>query len=180
MGTILLVIVVLVAGISIGFMLGFSRAIREATSNSRGTNRPTIGRIFIGFGCVALIAGLAAALHTWQFTRIAVRANGTVIEMRTQTDHEGSTSYFPTYRFQDASGSQHTVPSSFGSSPPAFHVDQAVGVLYRSDNPQSARIDTFWQVWGLASLLGIMGSVQLPVGLVVLLWPKIRSRQLKP
>ncbi len=109
-------IVLLVAGPSIALMLCFSRAIRAATSNARGTNRPTIVWIFVGLGCVTLITGLAAALHTWQFTRVALRTNGTVIEirthkMRTRTDDEGSTSYYTTYRFQDASGSQWQAPN---------------------------------------------------------------------
>ena len=160
---------------------------REAASNTRGTNRQTCGWIFISLGCVALVAALVAAHHTWQFTRVALRTNGTITEMRVQKgtvrvqrDSEDVVTYHPTFRFEDASGSQHVVSSSFGSSPPAFQVGQAVGVLYRGDDPQSARIDTFWQVWGWAGFFGIMGAVQLTVGLLVLLWPKIRSRQLKP
>lgn len=177
MGTLILIIVVLIAGISIGFMIGFSRAMREAASKIHGTKRPVIAKLVIGMGCAVLVGALATALHTWHFTQIAQRTSGTVIEMRQQTDKDsGSVSYAPTFRFLDAAGAPHTVSSSFYSSPPEFHVGDSVTVLYRSDDPQTARIDSYWQVWGLPSLLGIIGSIELPVGLIVLFWPKITGR----
>jgi hypothetical protein len=177
MGILTLIIVVLIAGISFGFMLGFSGAMRVAAGRIQGSQRPTIAKLVIGLGCVALVGALATALHTWHFTRDAQRAGGAVIEMRQQTDKDsGSVSYAPTFRFQDASGTQRTVSSPFYSSPSEFHVGDSVTVLYRSDDPEAARIDTYWQVWGLPSLLGIIGSIQLPVGLIVLFWPRITSR----
>lgn len=176
MGIFILITVVLVAGISFGFMLGFSRAMREAASRVHGTRRPTIAWVVIVLGCAALIGALGTTLYTWHFTRIAQRTSGTVIEMLAQTDKDGSTTYAPTFRFQDATGSPHTVSSALFSSPPEFHVGDAVTVLYRSDAPQDAKIDSYWQVWGLPTLLGLCGSIELPVGLIVLFWPKITGR----
>jgi hypothetical protein len=177
MGTLILILVVLVAGISFGFMLGFSRAMREAASRIHGTKRPVIARLLIGVGCLALVVALATSLHTWHFTRVAQRTSGTVIEMREDTDKDsGSVSYAPTFRFQDATGAEHTVASSFFSAPPEFRVGDRVGVLYRAGSPKAARIDSYWQVWGLPSLLGIIGSIELPIGLVILFWPKITAR----
>lgn len=177
MGIFILIFVVLIAGISFGFMLGFSRAMRAAATRIHGTKRPVIAKLVIGLGCAALVGALATSLHTWHFTRIAQRTSGTVIEMQEQTDKDsGSISYAPTFRFQDASGAEQTVASSFFSSPPEFRVGDRVGVLYRADSPKSARIDSYWQVWGLPSLLGIIGSIELPIGLVILFWPKITGR----
>lgn len=177
MGTLILIIVVLIAGVSFGFMLGFSRAMREAASKIHGTKRPVIAKVVIGLGIAALVGALATCLHAWHFTRIAQRTNGTVVDMRQHTDKEsGSISFAPTFRFQDAGGAQHIVSSSFYSSPPEFHVGDSVGILYRADDPQTARIDSYWQIWGPPSLLGIIGSIQLPIGILILLWPKITGR----
>lgn len=177
MGIVILIIVVLIAGISIGFMLGFSRAMREASSRIYGTKRPVVGWLLIGLGCAALLGACGAAIYSWHFTSVALRTSGTVIEMREQTDKEsGSVSYAPTFRFQDASGAAHTVSSGFYSSPPEFHVGDVIVVLYRSNDPQDARIDSYWQVWGLPSLLGIGGCIELPIGLIIVLWPKIIGR----
>jgi len=129
-----------------------------------------------------LIAAPVISFHTWQFTRTAKRTNGTVIEMRAQADKDsgGGAAYAPTFRFQDARGSQHTVSSSIYSAPPEFRVGESVMVLYASGDPQSARIDSYWQVWGLPSLLGILGSFDLLVGVIVLNWPKITARFKRP
>jgi len=173
----ILIVVVLVAGIFIGFMIGFSRAMREAASRVQAPIYPVIGKIMIILGFVVLFIAVAATLHTWHFTRIAKRATGTVVEMLQQTDKDsGSVSYAPTFRFQDATGTQHTVTSSLYSSPPEFHVGDNVAVLYRSDDPQTARIDSRMQVWGLPIVLVILGSIELPIGFVFLFWPKIKTR----
>jgi hypothetical protein len=177
MGIFILIIVVLMAGISLGFMLGFSRSMRGAARSLHGNRGPNIAWVVIILGCAALVGALGTMLYTWNFTRFAQRTSGTVIQMREQADkNSGSMSYAPTFRFQNDSGSPHTVSSGFFSSPPEFHVGDVVTVLYRRDDPQDARIDSYWQVWGLPSLLGIGGCIELPIGLIVLFWPKIIGR----
>ena len=177
MGTFILIAIVLVTGIWIGFLLGFSRAMREASSRIHGTRRPTIAWLLIGLGSLALAGALGTAIYFWHFTLTAQRTKGSIIEMREQTDKDSDTIvYAPTFRFADASGSSHTVSSSFYSSPPEFRVGDRVTVLYRSNAPEDARIDAYWQIWGLPTLLGIGGCVELPVGLIVLFWPRITGR----
>ena len=179
MGIIILVVVVLTAGISIGFMIGFSRAMREAASKIYGRRHTFIvfGRLATILGSLSLLVAFGSWIYTVHFTHIAVRTSGTVIKMQQQTDKDtGSVSYAPTFRFQDATGVQHTVSSGFYESPPEFHVGDAVTVLYLRDAPQTASIDSFWQVWGLPSLAGLGGSFALAIGLIVLLWPKITAR----
>ncbi|MBI1177768.1 DUF3592 domain-containing protein [bacterium] len=177
MGTIILIIVLLIAGINIGFIIGFSRAMREAASKMCGARKPVAGRVVAIIGSLGLLVSFGSWIYTIHFTHVAARTNGTVIEMQQQTDKEnGSIGYAPTFRFQDAAGNQHTVSSGFFQSPPEFHVGDIVPVLYLSDSPQTARIDTFWQVWGLPSLAGILGSAALSVGVVILLWPKMIAK----
>ena len=50
MVTLTLIIVVLAGGIGIGFMLGFSRAMREAAKRVQGTNQPIISKLLLGIG----------------------------------------------------------------------------------------------------------------------------------
>ena len=177
MGTVILIFVVLLAGIFIGFMIGFSRAMREAASRIQPPRDLVVGKIMIVLGFAVLFIALGTTVHTWHFTRIAKRTTGTVIEMLPATDKDsGSVSYAPTFQFQDATGAQHTVSSSLYSSPPVFHVGDSVAVLYRSDDPQTARIDSRMQLWGLSILLALIGSLELPIGFVVLFWPKIKAR----
>ena len=176
MGIIILVVVILAAGIFIGFMIGFSRAMREAASKMQGPKRPVFGRVATTVGGLSLLFALGSWIYTVHFTHVAARTSGTVVEMLQQTDKDGDVTYAPTFRFQDATGIQHTVSSSAYQSPPEFHVGDTVTVLYLRDAPQTARIDSFWQLWGLPSLAGIIGSITLSAGIIVMAWPKIVGR----
>ena len=174
----ILIIVVFVLGIFLGFMIGFSRAMREAAKTTQSKIRPVMAWNVVGIGCLALIGALVTSLYTWHFTRIAERTTGTVIEMVPHAGHDPNGDAYaptPTFRFQDARGVQHTVASHFSSSP-EFHVGDSVKVLYLPNDPQRARIDTCLQVWGLLIGLGIFGGYSLPLGLVMLFWPTITAR----
>ncbi len=93
---------------------------------------------------------------------------GTILEMREKRDKDsGDATYAPTFQFEDTAGAQHTVASSFYSSPPEFHVGDNVPVLYRPDAPRRARIASFRQLWVLPILLGIMGCVAVPLGVIL-------------
>lgn len=179
MGIIILVIIILIAGINLGFLLGFSRAMREAANN---LNRPRIsvfGPFAAVFGGVGLLIALGFGIYSLHFTLAAARTNGTVIEMQSEVEKQDDstiTSYAPTFRFQDAAGVQHTVSSSFFQSPPGFHVGDAVVVLYLPNHPQTAHIDDFWELWGFPAFGGILGAVLLLVGLIVMAWPKWTAR----
>jgi hypothetical protein len=180
MGIAILVIVVLIGGlivgIQIGFMIGFSCAMREAAKKLYGTRGNIAGRILCIVGSLSLVVALCMTLYSWHFTHVAQHASGTVIEMREQKDKDGAVSHAPTFRFQDSTGIEHTVSSSFFQEPPAFHVGESVPILYLGDDPETARIDSFWQVWGLPSLIGIESIVALAIGLTLTFWPKIVRR----
>lgn len=74
-------------------------------------------------------------------------------------------------------GAVHTVPSRVYSSAPEFRLGDPVPILFRPDAPESARIDSYWHVWGLASALGIISAIALPAGFVFVFFPRILSRQ---
>ncbi|HSY17399.1 MAG TPA: DUF3592 domain-containing protein [Candidatus Acidoferrales bacterium] len=181
MATIIPIVIVLVIGIGIGFMLGFSRAMREAANRLQQRNDAKhtafVGRLVLVLGLACLIVDLGVSVHTWHFKQVAQHASGTIIEMlQDKGKDSGGTSYAPTFRFQDANGMTHTVSSSMYTSPPEFHVGDIVPVLYQGDRPQAARIDSYWQVWGQATLLGIIGGLTAIFGSVTLFWPKLKAR----
>lgn len=174
MAVFIVILLVLIFGIYIGFILGFSRAMHKVAYRIHGTKRPLIAKIVIGLGCAALVGSIAISLHTWHFTRTALRTSGTVIQLIEKTNKESdSFSHAPMFRFLDADGSEHTVVSSVSSSTPEFHVGDRVEVLYREDSPKSARIDSFRQIWGLPCVFGIIGFLELAIGLVMHFLPKV-------
>jgi formate/nitrite transporter FocA (FNT family) len=178
MGILILVLVVLAAGVLLGFLLGFSKSMRETAKQTPArSNRPFIGRLFFGAGCICLVVAIGATFYSWNFIRTAHRTTGTVIEMREQTDKEtGSKNYAPTVVFKSLGGTEHQITTSFYSYPPLHLIGDTVPVLYHPDTPDSARVDGFWYHWGLTTIAGILGGLHMSAGLVVLRWPRIRGR----
>ncbi len=173
----LLIILLLLALILNFVVVGgivFLYVTRPASRRNYNLGATSLSKILLIIGPVMLLAAIPAGLHAWHFSRTALHADGTVIELRERKDTEsGSISYSPTFQFQDASGGQHTVASRVYSSPPEFRVGEKITVLYRGDAPDNAVIDSFWQLWGLPTMLAIGGFVLLSAGILSLFWPKL-------
>jgi hypothetical protein len=174
----ILVLAVLAAGVWIGFVLGFSKSMRKAATRMQSrSNRPLYGRLLIGAGCVCFVVAVGATFFSWNFIRTARKTTGTVIEMREQTDKEsGGKSYAPIFSFKDTAQREHRIESSFYAYPPLHRVGDTVPVLYQADAPDNARIDGFWDQWGVTALAGIFGVLLTVIGSVVLHWPWIAAK----
>lgn len=135
-----------------------------------------IGAWFAVIGSVICLAiSLFAFLHARSFTSAASRAQGTVVRLEKRESRESGTSYYPIVTFQDASGATQELFSSVGSFPPSHKVGDTVTVLYRAEEPRKAKLDNFFDVWGLAAITGGVGAFWLIVGLVILLMPPSRG-----
>ena len=137
------------------------------------TNRKYIGGTLIGSSAVLLAIALVSALYYWYFLRTASRTDGRIIRMIEHRDRGNHTTYFPVFTFQDESGSEHTIHASGGTFPPAYEIGDKVPVLYSPTNPTSAKIDSFFYLWGPPSICGIIGGIELPSGLIVWFWPVV-------
>ncbi len=170
-----LVILALAAGFYFGFIIGFSRAVREAAKQMRSASSwSDRGRFLIGLGFMGLTCSVGAAIYSWNFIRTAQHATGTVIELRQSKDKEtDDVTYAPTFAFQDTTGATHKVSTTLFSSPPLHQVGDTVGILYRPGDPQNARIDQFWYHWGLAVILACVGSLTTFLGVGILYVPPI-------
>ena len=130
---------------------------------------------------IVLIIAIGTALYSWHFSATAAHTSGRVIEMVKHTNNkDGGVSYSPVFVFRDATGAEHTIYSTLSSWPPRHRVGDIVPILFSPDDPQNARIEGFWYLWFVPVLTGILGIIYLPVGLVVLFWPRIASRFKKP
>ncbi|NTW22371.1 DUF3592 domain-containing protein [Candidatus Falkowbacteria bacterium] len=67
-------------------------------------------------------------------------------------------SYYTKVSFVDGIGNERVFVSKSGLSDPPYAVGDKVVVLYDSDNPQNARIDSFWDNW-FASVFLIVFSL---------------------
>jgi hypothetical protein len=85
----------------------------------------------------------------------AEHATGTVIDLSEDSTSDG-TVYYPVVRFTTAEGRTVEFRSSTGSSSPP-DVGDRVEVLYDSDDPQDAKLSSFFDLWLWTIALGGLG-----------------------
>jgi hypothetical protein len=120
-------------------------------------------RIFSSvFGIIGLTF-LAVAFFTVRselaFRAGAISVPGTVVDLQPTSGSKGSTLYKPVFEFADRNDRVHRVTGSVASSPPSFKRGEAVTVLYRPENPDLARLDSFMEAWFLPLIFGGLGTV---------------------
>jgi hypothetical protein len=108
--------------------------------------------------CLILSAAIAA--KTLNFLQTAIRTNGHVVKLITQTDTDNATSYAPVFEFTAQDGITYTKTSRVSTNPPEFSVGASVQVLYPPGNPGGAKIAAFWQLWLPSITLAFIAIVQ--------------------
>lgn len=121
------------------------------------------GGIFAGVGAIFLALGLVFLHHTRTFLATAATAPGEVIAL------ERRGGYHPVVQFQLPDGEPMRFAGQVGSTPPAYQVGQSVEVLYNPEQPRSARIRSFLELWFVATLFTSMGGLFLLIGGVPLI-----------
>jgi hypothetical protein len=138
--------------------------------------RKKIAWWIIATSIIALIICVVSFVWSLYIVRICTRTQGHIVDLVQQgADERGPISY-PVFSFIDSSGREHTVRLPVGSSPPQEKVGDVIPVLYRSAQPERAKIGTSDYMWGLSLSTGIAGSSWLCIGLLLLFWPSIIQR----
>lgn len=130
-------------------------------------NYKTITAIFLFAGACFALGGIYLYVRTDNFTKRAISVEGEVIALERAV---GSKSYFPVVRYKDHLHRERTLYSSAGSSPPGYFVGEKVNVLLDPNDPRyplSAKIDSFFQVWGASWFLIGFGGFFIFISLVV-------------
>lgn len=129
-----------------------------------------------------LLLGLSAvfALHTWLFLIRSARTVGTVTELRVDYDDQHRESnYAPVFAFTASDGKNYAVVSDTWANPPAFGVGERVPVRYFIDDPATARIATFWQLWSFPVVFALIGSAFAGANLILFLYDRRRIGQIR-
>ena len=118
---------------------------------------------FIGAFCLVgplfLLIALNSALHRAVFVHTALRAEGTVIEMRpTHSTRHDAGMDIPVFRFTGDDGRTYIIVSDVSAHPSSFFVGEQVAVLYQRGHPETARLDAFAPLWLFSLIFGIVGA----------------------
>lgn len=102
---------------------------------------------------VAMAAG--GAWFGWRGYTLATNGETTmarVIELSASSDEDGCCVYSPIFEYT-VNGRRHTFESMNASDPPAYRVGQEVEVIYNVDNPSDAAVNSFSELWMVATML---------------------------
>jgi hypothetical protein len=118
---------------------------------------PILAIVFTSIGLVlALVAGISAAMVT---EGKSAHADGTVIELR-----PSGRGYRAVVEFAAPMGATIRFTSSVSSNPPPAQIGEHVDVRYNPNNPRDATINTYWQIWFLPTLFGILCAPFVLIG----------------
>src|SRR3954463_12002285 len=113
--------------------------------------------IVIGIGTALLAIALLIAFFEHSWLKRASVTEGTVVELVRTRGSKGGYTYAPRVTYTADDGSRHTFKRGYSSSPPGFKVGDQVAVAYQPAT-EKARILTFGQRYGFATVLGILGG----------------------
>ncbi len=123
-------------------------------------------------GILAIAVGVFVFSQSRSFYASASRAPGKIVELEQKRDRKEIT-IFPVFSFVDQAGVSHVVHSKWGSPknwwwlPRQYAVGDAVEVIYPADDPESARLNDFFSMWGWTFLFGGGGTVLSVAGMVL-------------
>ncbi|HTL51091.1 MAG TPA: DUF3592 domain-containing protein [Planctomycetota bacterium] len=119
-----------------------------------------------GISGLMILGSVLIHRRTRKFLSEATRTHGTVVDLEVGTGGD-ETTYYSVFEFTDGRGEKHRLRSGVASAPPAHKVGQKVEVLYRPNEPEKAKIESFFELWFGSTLLLIIGAMLLVVITIV-------------
>lgn len=131
-------------------------------------NKNLIGSlVFMAMGLALLLPGLYMLLGTARQILGTQTARGMVVEIRHRSavKSAGTAMAYPLVKFKAGNGLEYAVQTTRGySGSIPFQEGDEVDVLYDPSNPQEARIGSFFEIWGPATLLTLFGLTFVAAG----------------
>jgi hypothetical protein len=123
---------------------------------------------FILTGGGLMTAALYSLMFNLKLTQIGRIATGTVVGFESGTDSDGDTVYYPLIKFWTITEQVIEFKHSFATNSPRLQVGQEVRVIYNPENPQEAKLKSFFSMWLFPIFLGLFGLPFLLAGLAAL------------
>lgn len=131
--------------------------------------------VFSVIGIAMLVGASLLYNNTSDFLTRAVSAQGQVVDLILSRSSD-TTTYYPVVVFRDASGRQVEFKSNSGTNPPSYTRGERVEVLYEPGEPEAARINGFFSLWGAAIIVGGLGLVFGLVGFGMTVYGLLHQR----
>ncbi len=140
-----------------------------------------IGLALILGGLVMLLVSGITFFNARNFIRDSVVTTGTVVDLVLEdsiSDDSGPV-YYPVVSFITDDGETVEFKASYGSNPPRHSRGEKIKVRYDPYDPYGARLDSFFALWGIPVIFGVIGFVIIDAGITVLVISALSSRKEK-
>ncbi len=123
--------------------------------------------LFVVVGLTFVVGGARTRRSSRQFLSVALRAPGTVTDLRFRREMrgEGGGAWFPVLRFATAEGLQVDAEAIFGRMPAPARPGDVVTVLYDPANPTRAALEGHADGALTGTILIVLGWLLVPLGL---------------
>lgn len=134
--------------------------------------------VFLLIGAAMLAGTFFMVQHTQQFLQTSLKAEGTVIDLiekrsSSSSSTSNSRTYSPKVQFTTANGESMTFTTSSSSYPPSHDIGEKVDIFYKADTPSQAKINSYFDLWGGATILGVLGAVFFAIGAGIMLFSNL-------
>lgn len=116
---------------------------------SKGCLWVVLNAVWVGLMFVGAYYGRVS----WDLVQSGQQTMGVVTGYEENHSREGGLTYSPIIAYTAADQS-HTFVSSNSSYPPAYEIGEEVPLLYNPQDPTLARVDSWWELWLLPTMLG--------------------------
>ncbi|GAA6621758.1 DUF3592 domain-containing protein [Scytonema sp. NUACC26] len=120
--------------------------------------------------CIGLLVttiGITTGFSNYCFVKKAISTQGTVIN-NLHDLAKSSDSYYPLVKFITRTGETVVFESKVGSSVPEYKKGEQIEILYYSQKPDAAMINTWIQLWFFPIIFSVTGSLAMFFGAVLL------------
>jgi hypothetical protein len=121
--------------------------------------------------CIGLLVtsvGMATGFSNYCFVKKAISTQGIVIN-NLQDTTQSSKSYYPLVKFTTSTGETVVFESKVGTRSPEYKKGDRIAILYHSQKPYAAMINTWIYLWFFPTIFSATGSLTLFIGAVLLI-----------
>jgi hypothetical protein len=116
-------------------------------------------------GLTSLTFGIYLFQSRLSFIYQATKTEGVITEIESRRT-SSKTYYYPIVSYQDVEGDQQTMHFDLGTTGGFdYSVGETITILYIPDEPDSAKVWVFWEMWGVPSVLSGVGIIFILIGI---------------
>ncbi len=103
-----------------------------------------------------LLLSAAEAWNAYSFSSRMNRANGVVVDLHRDT-LEDDFHFHPVISYHDRNGKEYRHVPGVGGAADDYAIGQQVSIWFEPGEPLEARLVSFYELWGVALLTGLLG-----------------------